>query len=97
MFQTGLPSCFTTDQPFSASAFAETDGVKTVFVFNFGEKAAEKSLTLPEKSHVYAVWYDRYDGETDVIRAVLPPHASEIFFIGDDKSVMTKIKKSKRL
>lgn len=75
----------------------ETDGVKTVFFFNFGEKAAEKSLTLPEKSHVYAVWNDRYDGETDVIRAVLPPHASEIFFIGDEKSVMTKVKKSKRL
>lgn len=69
----------------------EKDGVRTVFFFNFGEKSVEKSLTLTEKSHVYAVWNDSYDGETDEIRVKLQPHSSEVFFAGDEKSVKAKV------
>lgn len=69
----------------------KTDGVRAVFFFNFGEKAVEKSLTLTEKSHIYAVWNDRYDGETDEIRITLQPHSSEVFFAGDEKSVKAKV------
>ena len=69
----------------------ETDGVRTVFFFNFGEKVVEKALALAEKSHVYAVWKDRYDGETDEIRVKLQPHSSEVFFSGSEKSVKAKV------
>lgn len=71
----------------------ETDGVRTIFFFNFGEKEVEKSLAVKKKSHVYAVWNARDDGETDEIRVKLQPHSSEVFFVGDGKSVKTKVKK----
>ena len=66
--------------------------MRTIYFFNFGEKTAAKSITLPKKSRVYAVWKNADLGETDVIRAILPAFTSEVFLVGDEKSVKAKAK-----
>jgi len=70
----------------------EADGVRTIYFFNFGDKPAERLLALPEKSRIYAVWKDADLGEADVIRAVMPAFTSEVFLVGDEKSVKAKAK-----
>ena len=86
------PLDFDTADLISVVDGGEADGVRTIYFFNFGEKTAAKSMTLPEKSRVYAVWKNADLGETDVIRAVMPAFSSEVFLVGDEKSVKAKAK-----
>lgn len=86
------PLDFDTADLISAVDGGKADGVRTIYFFNFGEKTAAKSMTLPKKSRVYAVWKNADLGETDVIRAVMPAFSSEVFFVGDEKSVAAKAK-----
>lgn len=85
------PLDFDTADLISVVDGGEADGVRTIYFFNFGEKTTAKSLTLPKKSRVYAVWKAADLGETDIIRAILPAFSSEVFFVGDEKSVKEKV------